>query len=143
MFATAALPTQQGGTSAGTAILLQAHIQAVLRSGPDAVALHGRITAVDGLMNGSCILVSGYLPVSTSRAIKQRAFAALIQWLRTLDRPWLMGADFNVTPHMLQEWRVADLAHAVIRHTNTSTTTTNRCLDFFLASHCLAQKLGP
>eukprot|EP00971_Amphidinium_carterae_P294982 5857356-Amphidinium_carterae.1 len=77
-----------------------------------------------------------------------------MQWRRPLDRPWVLRADFNVTPDILQDYRIAWPSPPLCLRGGSSAprpvckmggraAASCTCVNCFLASHCLARKLGP
>ncbi len=108
-------------------------------NGLDVEVLKGRFTFgvtsdLGGIVNASVYGISG-LPVTA----QLRLWRAVAMQLRLAGLPFVVGGDWQVTPHEMQLTRVPELIGAVIVATKEPTNThTMRTIDYFLVSKSIA-----
>jgi len=94
------------------------------------------------------LMASAYFPTGEGEEIdglRARMFAIIGQACQSFAGPWLLAADFNLSPSELSTWGFVDKSEGQIVCTGPAMpsckggTVGGRVIDFFILARCLAQ----
>ncbi len=122
------------GNGGGTAVLTSSSngLRPVCRAVEQQV---GRITLAVANFGFDVLLISLYGVSGGGLARQLGLWRYMVEWMRLLGLPFIIGGDMQVTPKEVQTTRLCDLIQGrVIAPSGATTTMANRVIDMFIVS---------
>eukprot|EP00971_Amphidinium_carterae_P338782 6476289-Amphidinium_carterae.3 len=132
------------GSAGGVAVAVRAHIGMVPLELPSVDIMAGRWAAckISGVMAGGIACISCYLRVDHTKEELVHELAALLEWTRSLQIPFVIAGDFNATAEQIAQTGFLEATNAVLLKSreNTCLVGEGSVIDFFLVHVTLCNR---